>query len=192
MKIIENDGSVIKFCVTNVHFIFSKLGAALRSLNVRLPVPPDGIPPNSSVYIQMKGDDEVFTGTLHHLNGSTIPGWMSHPHQPSNSVQNVYVKMPHLKDDLVSSIRPFEYTIPADIHGQVNEEYRCFIRIGRYSILAAFLEPYYHQPLFPHTHPRVFVRMPNNSVYMGLLEYTDGHRPIWFPTEHPVPTRNVV
>ena len=156
-------------------FFIKKLGASER---VRIhPVTTSyNIPQGSRVYVHRPGVQPLI-GILQYLAGDPVPSWVHPPHHDNDSRKRIYVEIPH-GEGLVTNVQIYNQSSP--IRYYRHDEFRCYVRIRRNTVLVAFLQPYRY-PLPEISQPRVYVRLPdtNNTILTGILHLGDGYRPAW-------------
>ena len=120
----------------------------------------------SQVFIHMPGD-YALSGTLEHFG-----------HRHNSTIRFFHVKTPN--DTFTANLQP----LPVERGRNSNRviDYRCFIPISGFRVLATFLEPTSHAQYVPGT-IEVAIRFPqrNHTLYSGLMELGEGMGPEWIP-----------
>ena len=100
-------------------------------------------------------------------------------HQQENS-EIRFFRVQTFNESLSANLQPFP--IPHSVASHRVVDYRCFIPISGYRILATFLEPH-PTPLFAPGTIRIYIRIPaeNNALYSGVMEVGEGEGPRWIP-----------
>ena len=83
-------------------------------------------------------------------------------------------------------MRHGQYFIANDLHTFYNEdnpnihELRCYIPLPNGNVFIAFLELNLNS-LIPSASTSIYVRLPNNTHFSGLLRRGEGYLPSWLP-----------
>ena len=102
-------------------------------------------------------------------------------YQQQNS-QIRFFRVQTFNETFSANLQPF--AIPRNAVDDQVVDYRCFIPISGYRVLATFLEPH-PTPLFAPGTIRIYIRIPeeNNALYSGVMEVGEGEGPRWIPRQ---------